>query len=46
MIEETDPDFLEAAIYPVPVGPLAGTYVASCARDRCGYMGKFLQYTI
>jgi hypothetical protein len=35
-----EPDFVEAAIYMVPAGPLSGEYVAGCARDRCGYFGK------
>jgi hypothetical protein len=43
MMEETNPDFVEAPIYMVSVGPFAGMYVASCARDRCGYIGKFPQ---
>jgi hypothetical protein len=34
------PDFVEAAIYMVSVGPHAGQYIASCARDLCGYFGK------
>ena len=45
-MDETLPDFMEAPIYMVSVGPMAGMYVASYAHDRCGYMGKFLQYTI
>ena len=34
------PAFVEAAIYMVRKGPLAGQYIASCARDVCGYIGK------
>jgi hypothetical protein len=40
MAETTQPDFVEAPIYMALVGPCAGEYVASCARDRCGYFGK------
>jgi hypothetical protein len=34
------PDFVEAAIYSISKGPLAGKYVASCAEDKCGYFGE------
>jgi hypothetical protein len=43
MMDETSPDYIEAPIYMVRSGPFGGMYVVSCARDRCGYMGKFLQ---
>jgi len=46
MMEATDPDFIEAPIYRATVGPFAGMYLASCARDRCGYMGKLPRHTI
>lgn len=36
----SQPDFVEAAIYVLPVGPFSGQYVASCAQDRCGYFGE------
>lgn len=41
MADDAEPDFKEAAIYQVPTG-LAGKpeYVASCARDLCGYFGE------
>lgn len=39
-ISEAQPDFVEAAIYLAPTGPNAGYYVASCARDECGYLGE------
>jgi hypothetical protein len=34
MAGDAEPDFKEAAIYQV-----RGAYVASCARDLCGYFG-------
>jgi len=40
LADENQPDFVEAAIYMATDGPLAGKYVASCARDLCGYFGK------
>lgn len=41
MLDVNLPDFVEAAIYEVPAGErYAGQWVASCARDRCGYFGK------
>jgi hypothetical protein len=46
MMDKTIPDFTEAPIYMVSVGPMAGMYIVSCTHDRCGYMGKFLQHTI
>ena len=35
------PDFVEAAVYMMSKGALAGQYVASCAQDAyaCGYFG-------
>jgi hypothetical protein len=39
MMEIGMPDFVEAAIYSISKGPLAGQYVASCAQDNCGYLG-------
>ena len=40
MVHASQPDFVEAAIYVLPVGPFSGQYVASCAQDRCGYFGE------
>ena len=34
------PAFTEAAIYIAVTQDMAGEYVASCAKDRCGYHGK------
>jgi hypothetical protein len=46
MVEATNPDFIESAMYIASVGPFTGMYLASCARDRCGYMGKLPRHTI
>jgi hypothetical protein len=41
--DENQPDFVEAAIYEVEAGSAyQGEYVASCARNQCGYFGKLL----
>lgn len=40
LADENQPDFVEAAIYAAADGPLAGKYIATCARDLCGYIGK------
>jgi len=40
LAEATQPDFVEAAVYPASVGPYAGQYVASCAQGRCNYFGE------
>jgi hypothetical protein len=41
MKADTQPDFIEAAIYMAPVGPFAGMYLASCAQDvPCEYLGR------
>ena len=39
LADENQPDLVEAAIYMAADGPLAGKFVASCARDLCGYFG-------
>jgi hypothetical protein len=31
---------VEAAIYEAPTGRYAGKFVARCANDECGYLGK------
>jgi hypothetical protein len=42
------PDYVEAAIYRVRSSTLSesGEYVASCARDKCGYFGKSLELLV
>ncbi|KIM86990.1 hypothetical protein PILCRDRAFT_4230 [Piloderma croceum F 1598] len=37
MMDTTKPDYIEAAIYKASTGEQAGRYVASCAKDACGY---------
>lgn len=46
MQDATQPDFVEAAMYMITVGLLSGEYVASCARNRCGYFGEPLPLSI
>ena len=41
LINPTGPDFVEAAIYLATSGTYVGQYVASCAKDNCGYLGEF-----
>jgi hypothetical protein len=41
LLEEGEPDFVESAIYMPTSGPWAGFYVASCARERCAYLGGY-----
>jgi hypothetical protein len=31
---------VESAMYVATIGPLAGQYVAGCAKEKCGYLGK------
>jgi hypothetical protein len=40
MTDTTIPDFVEAAIYVAYDGNHTGQYVATCAKDLCGYIGK------
>jgi len=40
MVDETNPDFVEAAIYMASDGGQAGKYIATCAKDECGYYGR------
>ena len=40
LIYPSGPDFVESAMYFATTGLHAGLYVASCANDRCGYLGK------
>ena len=40
MADDAQPDFKEAAIYQVRGASTGRQYVASCARDLCGYFGK------
>jgi len=43
MMDENQPDFVEAAIYVLSVAgtPFTGEYVASCVRNQCQYFGKW-----
>ena len=43
MLDASAPDFVEAVIDMDPSGKHAGQYVAACAKDRCGYLGKSSQ---
>jgi len=40
MMDRTKPDYIEAAIYIASEGEQAGQYVASCAKNLCGYTGE------
>lgn len=40
MMDTAKPDFMEAAIYKACQGREAGQYVATCAKDECGYVGE------
>jgi len=40
MMDPMTPDFVEAAIYMASDGDNAGQYVATCAKDKCGYFGE------
>lgn len=40
-VDPNQPDFVEAAIFPVPRGVISGEYIATCARNRCGYFGTY-----
>jgi hypothetical protein len=43
---DTQPDFVEAAMYMAPIGPFAGMYLAGCAQDvSCGYLGRLHMLT-
>jgi hypothetical protein len=37
---EPDPVYIEAAIFLSTSGHHSGEYIASCAQERCGYIGK------
>jgi hypothetical protein len=39
MMDATKPAYVEAAIYMALRGEQAGQYVATCAKDECGYAG-------
>lgn len=39
-------DFVEAAMYFTTTGSHAGQYIASCAKDQCGYLGDFQSYVL
>jgi hypothetical protein len=40
MMDTTKPDFIKAAIYIAFEGEQAGQYIASCAKNLCGYTGE------
>jgi hypothetical protein len=40
MADDVGPDFKEAAIYQANISSRGAEYVASCARDLCGYFGE------
>lgn len=40
LLDESGPDYVEAAMYMATVGPYAGQYVIGCANDQCGYLGQ------
>jgi hypothetical protein len=40
MMDAMKPDFIEAAIYIASEGEQAGQYVATCAKNLCGYACK------
>ena len=40
MMDTAKPDYIEAAIYIIADGEQAGRYVATCAKNECGYAGK------
>lgn len=40
LMDINKPDFVEAAIYMATDGEQAGQFVASCAKDECGYFGS------
>jgi hypothetical protein len=39
-----DPQYTECAVYFASTGKYKGEYVAGCAFDRCGYIGKIRVY--
>jgi hypothetical protein len=45
MVDAKKPNFVEAAIYMASDGEHAGHFVATCAKDECGYFGT-LSYTV
>ena len=46
MMDAMKPDFVEAAIYMASDGDNAGKYVATCAKDECGYFGELIYLNI
>lgn len=40
LIYPNGPDFVESAMYFATTGSHAGLYVASCAKNKCGYLGE------
>lgn len=45
-VDESGPDYVEAAMYMATIGPYAGHYVIGCANDKCGYLGKLKMRTV
>jgi len=41
MMDATKPNVVEAAIYITSQGEQAGRYIASCAKEECGYFGQY-----
>jgi hypothetical protein len=39
MMDAAKPDFIEAAIHKARKGREVGQYIATCAKDKCGYIG-------
>jgi hypothetical protein len=37
----SDAKYTECAVYLMLGGPLTGTYVAVCAKSKCGYLGTY-----
>jgi hypothetical protein len=46
MMDVTKPNVVEAAIYIASQGEQVGQYVASCAKEECGYFGQYEFYKL
>ena len=46
LLNARKPDFVEAAIYRATSGHYSGEYVATCAKNRCGYLGEYSKYGV
>jgi hypothetical protein len=40
LLDPSEPDVVETAIFRVAAGQHSGEYVAACAQNRCDYVGK------